>query len=49
MRTSTLNVTTIDDAMEMPKPNDAVDYPSTQTSRDSDDTLAEMETGESLI
>ncbi|XP_055299205.1 uncharacterized protein LOC129566878 [Sitodiplosis mosellana] len=41
IRTSATNVTAIDNAMEMPKPNDAVDY----SSRDSDDALADVETG----
>lgn len=49
IRTSAINVTAIDNAMEMPKPNVAVDYSIFQTSRDSDDALAEVETGELLI
>lgn len=42
---STINVTAIDNAMEMPKPNDAVDYSTFEMSRNSDDALA-VETGE---
>lgn len=42
IRTSAINVTAIDNAMEMPKPNDVVDY----SIRDSDDALADVETGE---
>ena len=45
IRTSAINVTAIDNAMEMPKPNDAVDY----SNRGSDDALADVETGELLI
>lgn len=45
IRTSAVNVTAIDNAMEMPKPNDAVDY----SNRGSDDALADVETGELLI
>lgn len=44
--TSAINVTAIDNAMEMPKPNDAVDYSTFSTSRNSDDAFAELETGE---
>lgn len=43
--TSAINVTATDNAMEMPKPNDAVDY----LHRASDDALADVETGELLI
>lgn len=43
IRTSMRNVTAIDNAMEMPKPNDAADY---STGQGSDDALAEVETGE---
>lgn len=49
IRTSAINVTAIDNTLEMPKPNDAVDYSTFQTSRDSNDALVEVETGELLI
>lgn len=53
IRTSTINGTAIDNAIEMPKPNDAaasataavVDYLTYQTNKVSDDTLAAVETG----
>lgn len=48
IRTSTINVTAIDNVMEMPKPNVAVDYSTFRANRDAIDALAEVETGELL-
>lgn len=46
IRASTLNVTAIDNSIDMPKPNDAtVDATSHQMSRESRNTLTEVETG----
>lgn len=46
IRTSTLNVAAIDNSMDMPKPNDAtIDATTFQTSRQSRNTLTEVETG----
>lgn len=45
-RTSTLNATAIDNSIVMPEPHDAtVDATTYQTSRESRNTLAEVETG----
>lgn len=49
IRTSTINVTAIDNVMEMPKPNVAVDYSTFRANRDAIDALAEVETGELLL
>lgn len=46
LRTSAINVTAIDNDMEMPEPNYIVDSSTFQTNRHSDDALAEVETGE---
>lgn len=46
IRTSAINVTAIDNDMEMPKPNDTVDSSTFQSNRDLDGALAEVETGE---
>lgn len=46
IRTSTLNVTAIDSSIDMPQPNDAtIDVTTYQTSRESRNTLTEVETG----
>lgn len=45
IRTSTTNGTASDNAMEMPKPSDAVDYVTSETSKDPGDALATVGTG----
>lgn len=48
IETSMINVTAIDNIMEMPKPNVPIDYSTFRTSRDMSDATDEVETGEIL-
>lgn len=49
IRTSAINGSVSDNAMEMPKPSDAVDYVTSETSKGPDDALATVGTGKLLI